>query len=823
MLTRIWLTLQALGRFAWFSLLLPLGKFLGRQGHLFYLRHRHRLQASHWQQQLRRLRSYNWRQARPGDFAGLGRKVLQAGLGLVLACFVLYLLVYAGLLGALPSRSDLRARQNNTASEVYSADGVLLGRYYLQDRTNVNYDDIAPHVIQALVATEDARFYEHSGIDARSLARVFFKTLLFGEASAGGGSTLSQQLAKNLYPRRNYWLLSTPLNKLREYIVARRLEKVYTKPEILELYLNTVPMGGDLYGIERAARRFFNTSADSIRLEEAAVLVGMLKATTTYNPRLHPDQARQRRDVVLAQMVKYGYLSQGRADSLQALPLQLHYRYTTHNDGLAPYFREQLRLELVEWCASQKNADGKPYNLYTDGLRIYTTLHAGLQNQAEKALRKRMGRLQAQFDQHWQGRSPWGNKPEVIRRAMERSDRYRKLKAAGLSEEAIREKFNQPVAMEVFSWQGTRKRSMSPADSLRYYQRFLNAGLLAIEPHTGLVRAWVGGIHHQAFQYDHVRARRQVGSTFKPIAYAAALERGMDPCAVFPNQRSTYRAYDNWSPRNADNRYGGEYTMRGALAHSVNTISAQIIMQTGVEPVVSLARRLGIKSDLPRVPALALGTASLSLLEMTGAYATLANEGNRVTPVYITRIENRQGLTIRQHRQAIPQRALAYEHAATMVELLKGVVEEGSARRLRSEFHLEMDIAGKTGTTQDQADGWFIGITPNLVTGVWVGGEDPSLRFRTLALGQGSNTALPIWGEFMSAAVRQPYFSRARSARFRPLPAPLQARLACPGFFEAQPEPRQAFFLDRLFKKLKARHKERKQKKGRGWGRGRDD
>jgi penicillin-binding protein 1A len=820
--TRIWQTLLALGRFIWLALLVPPGKFLFRQGQLFYLRHRHQLQGSYWRRQRQSLRGYNWRRARVADFAFIGKGALRLLLFLLLGSFVFYLLVYAGFLGRLPSRSDLRSRQNNTASEVYSADSVLLGRYYIQDRTNVRYRDIAPHVIQALVATEDARFYQHAGIDARSLARVFFKTLLFQEQSAGGGSTLSQQLAKNLYPRRHYWFFSTPINKLREYIIARRLEKVYTKPELLELYLNTVPLGGDLYGIERAARRFFNTTADSIRLEEAAVLVGMLKATTTYNPRLHPEKALQRRNVVLRQLVKYGYLPAAKADSLTALPLRLRYRYQTHNDGLAPYFREQLRLELVQWCASQKKADGTPYNLYTDGLKIYTTLHAALQVRAERAVQRRMAGLQAQFDQHWRGRSPWGNNPAVLRTALERSDRYRQLKAAGLSGAAIRERFAEPVPMAVFSWQGTTRKVMSPADSVRYYQRFLNAGLLAIEPQTGYVRAWVGGINHHVFKYDHVRARRQVGSTFKPIVYAAALEQGLAPCAAFPNQRTTYAAYDNWSPRNADNRYGGEYTMRGALAHSINTISAQLIIQTGVAPVLSLAKRLGIKSPLPQVPALALGTASLSLLEMTGAYATLANEGYRIPPVYITRIVDRQGQVIRQHRPGPPQRVLAYAHAATMVELLKGVVEEGSARRLRTEFNLTMAIAGKTGTTQDQADGWFIGITPDLVTGVWVGAEDPAVRFRTLELGQGSNTALPIWGEFMAQVVRMPLFADFRSRQFRPLPPELQARLACPSFLA--PEQKPAFFLDRFFEKIKARHQERKAERkrkkdrGRGWG-----
>jgi penicillin-binding protein 1A len=707
---------------------------------------------------------------------------------ITLSGIAFYLFVIMGFFGDMPSRKELKDKRNDTASEVYSADSVLLGRYFLYDRTNITYQDIDTTVIKALVATEDARFYKHSGVDFRSLARVLVKSILLQKESSGGGSTLTQQLAKNLYPRRNYMVLEMPINKVREMVIARRLEAVYTKSEILELYLNTVSFGGTIFGVERAARFFFNTPARKLKQEQAAVLVGMLKATTSYNPRNHPERAKKRRNVVLAQMAKYGYLTPEKATALQKLDLGLKKEKVAakeKEENLAPYFREQLRVELAEWCTHQTKSNGDPYNLYTDGLKIYTTLDSKLQREAERAVSQRMATLQKQFDAHWQGRQPWGKDNTILDNAMRQSVRYKRMKAAGASEESIREAFQKRVPMTLYGWKGTIRRTMSPMDSLAYYMKFLNTGLVSMEPETGFVRAWVGGINHSLFKYDHVTSKRQVGSTFKPIVYAAALEKGIKPCNYIENKLTTYEQYEGWSPQNADNKYGGRYSLEGALSNSVNTVSAQLILKVGVPYTIRLARALGIQSDLPPVPSLALGTADLSLLEMVGAYTAFANQGRISQPIYVTKIVDRTGKVLRQNESESHKKVLSEDNAATMLHMMQAVVNEGSAARLRSTFGLSLDIAGKTGTTQNQTDGWFIGITPGLVTGVWVGGESPLVRFRSLDLGQGARTAMPIWGEFTSRLVRSGYYSKKRA--FEPLSESLQSRLDCVPYLEDEP------------------------------------
>ncbi|MFB9293311.1 penicillin-binding protein 1A [Persicitalea jodogahamensis] len=699
-----------------------------------------------------------------------------------------YLFVIMGFFGDMPSRRELQDKRNDTASEVYSADSVLLGRYFLYDRTNIAYRDIDTTVIEALVATEDARFYRHHGVDSRSLARVVIKSILLQKESSGGGSTLTQQLIKNLYPRRDYWILDMPINKAREMVLARRLESVYTKPEILELYLNTVSFGGTIFGVERAAKYFFNTTAKKLKPEQAAVLVGMLKATTSYNPKNHPERAKTRRNVVLSQMAKYGYLTPEEADSLKKLALVTKKEKVDkkkEEQNLAPYFREQLRVELAEWCSNQYKRNGDAYNLYTDGLKIYTTLDSKLQREAERAVAKRMASLQKQFNAHWQGREPWGNDKSVLQNAMRRSPHYRRMKAAGASEEEIEKAFQKRVPMTLYGWNGSFRRTMSPMDSLAYYEKFLNTGMVSMEPETGYVRAWVGGINHNLFKYDHVTSKRQVGSTFKPILYAAALEKGVQPCKYIENKLTTYEQFENWSPQNADNKYGGRYSMEGALSNSVNTVSAQLILNVGVPYTVRLARDLGIHSDLPPVPSLALGTADISLLEMVGAYTAFANEGRISEPVYVTKIVDRNGKALRESEPQRRREVLSPDNAAIMLHMMQAVVNEGSGSGLRSTFGLSLDIAGKTGTTQNQTDGWFIGITPGLVTGVWVGGESPLVRFRSLSMGQGSRTALPIWGEFTSRLVRLGYYSK--KVPFAPLSERLENRLNCAPYLEDEP------------------------------------
>jgi penicillin-binding protein 1A len=759
--------------------------------------------VTYWKQQVHRIRTHNWRETKPRDilqFLFLG--ILAMGILFGTFCVGFVIVVWMGFFGEIPSRKELQNKRNDTASELYSADSVLLGRYFIYDRTNVPYKQISPVALKALVATEDARFYLHEGIDLRSLGRVAVKTVLMQNESSGGGSTITQQLAKNLYPRRDYRYLEMPINKTREMIMARRLELVYSKEEILELYLNTVSFGGNIFGIERAAHYFFNRSARTLKAEQAAVLIGMLKATTSYNPLANPERSKRRRNIVLNQMVKYKYLTPKVADSLKNLPLRLEREKKIQNQNIAPYFREQLRIELAEWCANQTKSNGEPYNLYTDGLKIYTTIDSRVQQAAEKAVRARMARLQKQFDDHWRGRVPWGKDKTVLDNALRVSARYKRLKNQGFSDEEIQQVFKKPVSMTLFSWNGPIKRTMSPMDSLAYYQRFLNTGLVSMDPESGFVKAWVGGINHNLFKYDHVRSRRQVGSTFKPIVYAAALQRGIEPCTYFQNVLTTYNEYEDWQPHNATNNYGGKYSMKGALSNSLNTISAQLILKVGVDPTIRLARNMGIQSDLPRVPSLALGTANISLLEIVSAYTAFANQGRRTEPVYVTQIVDRTGKILRQNRPKRGKKVLLAENAAIMLEMMKAVVEEGSARRLQSEFGLKLDMAGKTGTTQNQSDGWFIGIVPGLVTGVWVGAESPLVRFRSLDLGQGSNTALPVWGDFISRIVKNDRASVIKGTKFEEITPEIQEMLSCASYIPDPPPQEEESFFDRVLESL---------------------
>lgn len=716
----------------------------------------------------------------------------QAGImvGMVFLTFFLGVMLFyqgvrIGLFGYLPNEQALSNISNFVASEVYSEEGEILGKYYIQERTHASFEKISPNIINALIATEDARFYEHNGVDKRSLMRVLFKTLLLQDESAGGGSTITQQLAKNLFPRQNKGLLTIPFAKFSEIIIAQRLEKVYSKKEILTLYLNTVSFGDNAFGIETAAERFFNKDSEELNPQEAATLIGMLKATYNYNPRIYPEHALRRRNVVISQMEKYGFLTSTKADSLQKTELQLKYSRQNHNQGLATYFREHLRQELLQWCQTHTKPDGSPYNLYTDGLKIHTTINSKLQEYAEKAMQEHMKQLQKDFFEHWKGRVPWGGNEEILISSIRRSKRYKNLKKDGMSEEEIQKVFNQPVNMKIFSWDGVQEKKMTPLDSVKYYLYFLNAGFLSVEPQTGAIKTWVGGINHEFFQYDHVnkKTKRQVGSTFKPIVYAAALQQGADPCAYIPANRETYAELEGWSPGNSDGIYDGEYTLQGGLINSVNTISVKVLQKTGLSATINLAKQMGIESNIPKLPSIALGTPEISLFEMVTAYTTFANRGKTVKPYYLLRIENQQGEILESFEEASPQTpVLTEEQTDIMLHMLKSVINEGTASRLRWKYKLNNDIAGKTGTTQSHADGWFMGVTPKLVTGVWVGADNPGIHFRTTNLGQGANTALPIFGMFWQNVNKDKTFSNISKSKF-PQPDPeLLAAMDCPPY-----------------------------------------
>lgn len=729
-----------------------------------------------------------------------------------LALAVLFLLfissiifLYSYVAGKVPSETALKNIQNHTASEVYSADGVLLGKYFIYERSNVSYDEISPNIIHALVATEDARFYEHTGVDGVGLLRVLVKSILLRQENSGGGSTLSQQLAKNVFPRKQYRFFSLPLNKLREAITARKLERVFNKEQILTLYLNTVPFGDNAYGIKVAAKRFFNKAPVDLNLQESAVLVGMLKANTTYNPRKNPERSKERRNVVLEQMHKKEYLSQTTADSLRALPLVVNYTIENHHEGLAPYFREELKKELLVWFADHPKEDGTEYNLYTDGLKIYTTLDSRMQRHAEEAVREHLAVLQQAFFTHWKGQRPWGKNNAVILDAKKRCDHYKELKEQGASEKDITAIFNKPVPMKVFTWSGDKEVVMSPMDSLKYYQYFLQAGLLAMSPESGYVKAWVGGIDHEYFQYDHVNlhTKRQVGSTFKPIVYASALKQGISPCERFSDERKVYKEFDDWSPGNSEEEYGGSYSMEGALAQSVNTVSAELIVRSGIGNTIQLAKKMGISSELEPIPSIALGSGDVSLTEMVTAYATFANEGLVNEPVYLIRITDKHDKEIFIHKQQKPKRALSSDDAAMVTHMLESVVNKGTGTSLRTIYGFRRDLAGKTGTTQSQADGWFIGYTPTLVAGVWVGAEDRRVHFRSLALGKGAATALPVWAKFMAKVDRDPALKN-KSQHFAPLSPAAADKLNCLSY----EEPKQSVWSKLFGGKKKENRKE---------------
>jgi len=663
-------------------------------------------------------------------------------------------LVWSGFFGQVPSQDELSHIQNQRASEVISAEGELLGTFYLQNRTKASIKEIPPLLIDALLSIEDVRFYEHNGIDNRALARVFFRSVLLRQ-DAGGGSTITQQLAKNLFPREEDGIIHLVANKIREMIIARRLESIYSKDKILELYLNTVSFGEDVFGIEMASRRFFNTLPSDLSLRQAATLTGMLRATSWYNPHRNPESALERGNLVIRQMEKYGKLTADEAQAALKIPLETDYTLISASEGPAPYFREHIRQKVSNILKNEPATDSKSYNLYTDGLAIQTTLRADVQRAARLAVETQMRDLQSRFDGHNQNTSIFADRDDpAVLNAWRQSEHYRQLVEDGATPAEIDSVLYTSSKASMFTWNGYEETTITPYDIQRHYLSFLNAGFLAMSPKNGHIVAWVGGINHRHYKYDHVLSRRQVGSTFKPFVYATAIENGAKPCEYRRNVLRTYENYEEWTPQNASDEYGDRYSLQAALANSINTITVDLMMDTGIKPVIEMAQSLGFTSPIPAEPSIALGTAELSLLEMTRAYAAFLNEGTPPEPLLITAIYNGEGEKIYDFEPAADENkkraaAMSTETAAAMIHMLRKAVTDGTGSSLKTRFGISHAVAGKTGTTQKFSDGWFMGLTPDMTFGTWVGGSLPRIRFRN-EMGYSSQTALPIAGHFLN-------------------------------------------------------------------------
>ena len=685
----------------------------------------------------------------------------------------------------MPDLEILENPKTYLASEIFSSDGKTLGKYYFNDnRTPVTFDELPSHLVDALIATEDIRFYSHSGIDFK---RTFAAAVKLGKD--GGGSTITQQLAKLLFTGEGSKnRLERLTQKFKEYIIAVRLERHYTKDEIITQYLNLYDFGNNADGIRSASRIYFGKEPKDLDINESAILVAMLKNSSLYNPRPHrnPIGVKNRRNVVLNQMSKYGYLDQKIVDSLKLQPLNLRYTPESHREGIATYFREYLRAHMKDWINDEKNRkpDGSKYNLNTDGLKIYTTINYTMQEMAENAVSEHMPRLQKEFFRQnkklHDSIAPFrdltvGAVDTILQSSMKQSERWRRMKYdLDKDDSEIEESFYVPTKMKVFSWRGEVDTIMTPLDSIKYYKSFFKPGMVSMDPTNGHIKAWVGGMNYKHFQFDMAKyGKRQVGSTFKPFVYAAAIDQlKLSPCDTFPDsqfciQKNKFGNVEEWCPKNSGDKYGRTRTLKNSLANSVNTITARLMDRIGPYTVVRLAKDLGIKDgNILPVPSIALGTPEISVYEMVTAYSTFANQGVYTEPVFIERIEDKNG-TILYENKPITKDVLSKEAAYVTVNLLEGVTTSGSGTRLRTTgadeynkayqnvvtgypYEFTNPIAGKTGTTQNQSDGWFIGMVPNLVTGVWVGADDRSIHFDDIAYGQGASMALPIWGVYMN-------------------------------------------------------------------------
>ena len=709
---------------------------------------------------------------------------------------ILLSLTNMGVFGELPNIAQIANPDTKLATEIITEDGETLGTFFRENRTAATFDELSPWLGKALVSTEDERFYSHSGVDAKALARA---VVYLG--SKGGGSTITQQLAKMQYnePARN--LVERIGQKLGEWIIAVQLERLYTKDEIIALYLNQLDFLYQAVGINSAARVYFNKKPIDLTIEEAAVFIAMAKNPSLYNPKRYPERTKQRRDQVFVQMVKNGMLTVAEKDSLQQIPLQLEFRPQSHTAGLAPYFREYLRGYMKEWIKDYEKRTGRELDLYSGGLKIYTTINAEMQQNAEEAVQEHLGNFQRVFDIIKEDRKygpfyfdedPAGNVKRIVDRAMKNTQRYRGMKRRGASQDSIQKVFTTPIPMTLFTWNGDKDTVLSPRDSIMYYKGLYQVGMMSVEPQSGHVKAWVGGNDYQYFKYDHVKqGKRQVGSTFKPFVYASAiLEKNYSPCLQVPNakiciEKGEFGLLEDWCPSNSDGKYGGTKSLKHALANSMNTVTTFLMKQVGPRPVINLARRMGISGHIPEVPSIALGTVDLSVYEMVGSYTTFANKGRYVQPIMVTRIEDKNGVVLEEFTPEMRQ-VMSDRDAYVILKLLMGVTEDGTGIRLRHDlgknfyrnnivtgypYKFTNEIAGKTGTTQNNSDGWFMGAVPNLITGVWTGCEDRAAHmgggFGTY-YGQGATAALPIWAVYMKKNYANPDLGISASPFERP-------------------------------------------------------
>lgn len=723
-------------------------------------------------------------------------KIFFIGVG---AVGLFFLFASWGIFGSMPSFEDLENPDSNLATEIISADGVVLGKYFEKNRSQLRYSDLPKNLVQALIATEDARFYDHSGIDGRGTLRAISNL-----GTSGGASTLTQQLAKQLFHGEGSKFLPFRIvQKIKEWIIAIRLERQYTKNEIIAMYCNVYDFGNNSVGVSSAAKTYFSKEPKDLTMSESAILVGMFKNSGLYNPIRNPQGVKNRRNVVLLQMEKANIISKDEKERLQSLPIKLEFKLETHKDGTATYFREYLRDYMKKWAEENKKSDGSDYDIYKDGLKIYTTIDSRMQLHAEEAVTAHMANLQEEFFAQSKGNknAPFVNissveTQRILNQAMKSSNRWAVMKSMDKSDEEIIKSFSEKTEMTVFSWKGDRDTIMTPVDSIRYYKHFLQSGLMAMEPQTGNIKAWVGGINYKYFQYDHVgQGARQVGSTFKPFVYATAIEQlNMSPCdsildGPFIIRKGRHNVTEDWEPRNSDNRYRGMVTLKRGLANSINTISAKLIDKVGPEAVIDLTHKLGVKSEIVNQPSIALGAVEITVEDMVAAYSTFANQGVYMKPQFIAKIEDKSGVII---YEPIPEShdVLNKDIAYAVIKLLEGVTEGGSGDRLRTTgggngddrwtgypYSFRNPIAGKTGTTQNQSDGWFMGMVPNLVTGVWVGCEDRSARFKSITYGQGATAALPVWGYFMKLCYADPALKVSKEAFERP--ANLSIKVDC--------------------------------------------